>query len=88
MGTPVVSLAGSRHSSRVGVSLLHAVGLEDWIANDIDEYIEKAVHFAQTSRPPRVEIRKKLQESALCDTAGFTADLEELYQNLVNEKLA
>jgi predicted O-linked N-acetylglucosamine transferase (SPINDLY family) len=39
-------LAGQTHVSRVGVSLLNAVGLPELIANSPDEYISVAVKLA------------------------------------------
>jgi protein O-GlcNAc transferase len=46
MGRPVVTLAGDRHSSRVGVSLLHAVGHSTWIAGDHESYVKLATELA------------------------------------------
>jgi len=89
MGTPVLTLAGERHSCRVGVSLLSAVGLENWVAKDVNEYIEKAITFAAHSKDnpeQRLQIRNQFLESALCNTQSFTKDLESLFQSLVQSK--
>ncbi|HEY1763987.1 MAG TPA: tetratricopeptide repeat protein [Opitutaceae bacterium] len=42
MGVPVVSLRGDRHVSRVGVSLLAAVGHSEWVAEDPEAYVRIA----------------------------------------------
>src|SRR4029077_18785868 len=42
MGVPVVTLAGDRFISRLGVSLLGAAGLAHWVARSQSEYIELA----------------------------------------------
>lgn len=34
MGVPVLTLRGNRHASRVGASLLHAIGRDEWVAED------------------------------------------------------
>ena len=48
MGVPCLTLAGGCHAHNVGVSLLHAVGLQDgWIARTQQEYLELAVAAAQ-----------------------------------------
>lgn len=47
MGVPVVSLAGDRHMSRVGPSLLTALGRREWIADSAAEYIRIAVSLAE-----------------------------------------
>ncbi|MCV5640325.1 hypothetical protein OFN49_36135, partial [Escherichia coli] len=46
MGVPVITLAGSRMLSRIGVSLLAAVGLDDLIARDQDDYVAIAAALA------------------------------------------
>ena len=46
MGVPVVTLAGDRHASRVGLSLLSNIGLPELSAKTVDEYIDKAVKLA------------------------------------------
>ena len=79
MGVPVVSLAGDRHASRVGLSLLTAVGHPDWAVENIDAYIEKAVTLAK-DRPQRESLRHSLREdvsqSPLLDHAGQAARFE------------
>jgi protein O-GlcNAc transferase len=43
MGVPVVTLAGDRHMSRVGASLLQAAGHPEWVAKNTDEYVSIGV---------------------------------------------
>jgi protein O-GlcNAc transferase len=50
MGVPVVTLAGDRHMSRVGASLLTAVGHPDWIANCPEDYVRIAASLAGDRR--------------------------------------
>ena len=70
MGVPVVSLIGDRHASRVGLSLLTAIGHAEWAAENEDAYIEKAVTLAQ-DRALRSQLREflrsKVAGSILCD---------------------
>jgi protein O-GlcNAc transferase len=79
MGVPVVTLAGDRHASRVGLSLLSAVGHADWATENAEAYIEKAVALAQ-DRPLRESLRHSLREdvskSPLLDHAGQAAQFE------------
>ncbi|VAW75102.1 TPR domain protein, putative component of TonB system [hydrothermal vent metagenome] len=84
MGVPVVTLCGDRHSSRVGSSLLHAIGVEEWVANTEEEFVKIAVDLA--ANKPQLEIiksglRQKMQGSVLCDGPGFTSKLEAIYQD-------
>ena len=46
MGVPVITLAGRTHRSRVGASLLSNVGLEEFIAASVEDYVEKGVNLA------------------------------------------
>jgi protein O-GlcNAc transferase len=80
MGCPVVTRAGGSHVSRVGVSLLTAVGLEEFICESRESYIEKAVELAgDISRLStiRSSMRERLQKSALMNQAAFARDFEE-----------
>jgi len=88
MGVPVVTLAGDRHASRVGASLLNAVGLGDLIAQAEDEFVRIASQLAADAarrerlRAPGRGLREMMESSALCDARGlaerFTSSLEEL----------
>lgn len=83
MGVPVVALAGDRHASRVGVSLLTAAGLPELIADSVDDYVERAVALAadlQRLRQYHGTLRHQLQHSPLTDAARFTGTLEQAYQ--------
>jgi predicted O-linked N-acetylglucosamine transferase (SPINDLY family) len=43
MGVPFVTLAGDRTVSRCGAALLSTVGLDDWIADNEDAYVQKTL---------------------------------------------
>lgn len=81
MGVPLVTLAGTTHVSRVGVSLLTQVGLTDWIANTRADYVRIAVENAgKNLEKLRGEIRPRMQSSELGDPVRFTSHLENLYR--------
>lgn len=83
MGVPVVTLAGTTHVSRVGVSLLNHLGLNDWIANSEREYVEIAARWAadvQRLATLRRELRVRMAHSPLTDAATFTRHLESAYR--------
>jgi len=46
MGVPVVAMLGRSASSRIGGSILKAIGLDDWIADDDDGYVAIAKKYA------------------------------------------
>jgi predicted O-linked N-acetylglucosamine transferase (SPINDLY family) len=85
MGVPVVTLAGNRHASRVGMSLLTNIGLPELVARTEDEYRGTAVQLAadrEKLRFLRERLRDMMRHSPVCDAKGFTADLELLYRRM------
>lgn len=83
MGVPVVSMRGDRFVSRVGDSILSAVGLEELVVDTEDAYVAEAVELA-TDLPRlarlRAGLRDRLLHSPLCDGPGFTHGLEVVYR--------
>jgi predicted O-linked N-acetylglucosamine transferase (SPINDLY family) len=85
MGVPVITLAGDRHSARVGVSLLSQVGLTELIAQTPEKYVKLAVELAGDTEhlvKLRVEMRERMKNSPLCDAKSFTRDLEAAYREM------
>lgn len=87
MGVPVVSRAGDRHVSRVGASLLTAVGHPEWIAQNENDYIRIASNLA--AHPAQLDalrqtLRGQLLNSPLMDhasqSARFAAALRDCWQ--------
>jgi predicted O-linked N-acetylglucosamine transferase (SPINDLY family) len=91
MGVPVVALAGSRHSGRVGASLLSAVGLPELVASDGEAYMAAAADLA---RDPgrlaalRTGLRARLAASPLCDGPGFARAFEGALRGLWRQACA
>jgi predicted O-linked N-acetylglucosamine transferase (SPINDLY family) len=85
MGVPVVTLAGQTHVSRVGASLLGAVGLSDLVATTPDQYVDIAVKLARDAMR-RAELRGSLRErmsrSPLMNAPQFTRHLEAAYRRM------
>lgn len=85
MGVPVVGIKGERHISRVGMSLLINLGLDDLIANDTQGYIAIAVNLANNLEDLsklRSGLRKRLESSSICDAMNFTRQLECAYRDM------
>jgi predicted O-linked N-acetylglucosamine transferase (SPINDLY family) len=82
MGVPFVTLAGGRAVSRAGLSILTNIGLSEYVARDVEQYV--ALH-AQLARDAdrlaalRGSLRQRLRQSPLTDERRFTRDLECLY---------
>jgi predicted O-linked N-acetylglucosamine transferase (SPINDLY family) len=85
MGVPVVTLAGATSVSRMGASLLTAVGHPEWIASSADEYVATVLALAADPahlRHLRVTLRGQMQASPLMDEAGITRDVEDAYRDI------
>lgn len=85
MGTPCITLRGNCHAQNVGASLLTAVGLEDWIADTEDEYVEIAKLAASDLNALatlRAQLRDRLLASPLCNGPDFVSALEDVYYEL------
>lgn len=83
MGVPVVVLAGDVHAARVGVSLLTAAGVPEWIARDEEQYVEIASRLANDAeqrRRLRSELRTRLEASDLCDAIRYAGELQSMMQ--------
>jgi protein O-GlcNAc transferase len=79
MGVPTLTMLGDTLISRQGASLLTAAGLPNWIATDVDDYVQKAVRFlfdAEQLSSLRTNLRAQVAKSALFDAKSFARDLE------------
>jgi len=85
---PVLTLAGESHVSRVGVSLLRAVGLTDCVAQTSAEFVEIAVRLGQNrSALARLRggLRERLLSGPLGQTTTFTRNWETALRTALNE---
>jgi predicted O-linked N-acetylglucosamine transferase (SPINDLY family) len=85
MGVPVITLEGQSHVSRVGVSLLSNVGLQEFVAGTPEEYVEKAASLAgdiKRLQLLRRKLRDKMLHSPLLDRQRFIRHLEDRYRRI------
>jgi len=84
MGVPVVSLVGDRTVSRMGLTILKAVELEELAAKSEEDYVRIVAGLVQdTARLD--EIRRGLGarfEATLGDEAGFAERFERVVEGL------
>jgi predicted O-linked N-acetylglucosamine transferase (SPINDLY family) len=88
MGVPVLTLAGKSFLSRQGVGLLKNAGLSEWIAEDADDYVARAVLHAsdlQKLSLLRNNLRQQVLASPIFDAPRFAkyfeAALRGMWQN-------
>jgi protein O-GlcNAc transferase len=85
MGVPVVSLVGDSAPSRGGASLLHAIGLDELVAQAPDQYVDIAAALAGDAArlaAMRAGMRERMRQSPLMDAERFTRNLEAAYRDM------
>lgn len=78
MGVPVLTLPGASALSRQGASILHNLGLADWVATDAQDFVARAVGHASdlaALASVREGLRARLLQSPLCDAPRFAGHL-------------
>lgn len=85
MGVPVITLKGTTHASRVGVSLMTRIGLNELIGNTPEEYVRAAQDLSndrQRLLNMRWTLRQRLLNSDLCNKTLITQDIENAYRSM------
>nr|WP_295776595.1 tetratricopeptide repeat protein [Rhodoferax sp.] len=78
MGVPTITLTGNTLVGRQGESMLHIVGLDDWIAHSDADYVRLAVAKASDPEklaPLRSGLRDAALQSSLFDAETFAKNL-------------
>jgi protein O-GlcNAc transferase len=87
-GVPVVTFDGDRWAARTSVSLLRSAGLDEFVGRDLQEYVQICTRLAsspdalQRLAALRTGLRNQLRRSPVCDGAGFTRAMEDLYRQI------
>lgn len=87
MGVPLITRRGDRFLSRVGESIVHNAGLDDWIAENDDDYVAKALmHTANLERLAvlRRGLRRQVLSSPLFDAPRFARHFEAALWDMWN----
>ncbi|BEU88759.1 hypothetical protein TAMA11512_22230 [Selenomonas sp. TAMA-11512] len=85
MGVPVVTLAGDRHGSRFGKSLLENVRLPELVASSAAEYIEIAARLARDTarlKSLRQHLRQTMEAFHIMDAKLYMRDVEQAYREV------
>jgi predicted O-linked N-acetylglucosamine transferase (SPINDLY family) len=88
MGVPVVTLAGQIHASRVGASLLTSLNRQEWIAAEVEGYVDLARRMAGDIgklKQLRNTLREQMQASPLCEPLAFARSIERAYREMWRE---
>lgn len=85
MGLPVVTWPQSRPVSRQSLAQLQAIGREEWVARDAEDYIRIAAELAvdvEALTRMRREQRERMRASSLCDATAFANELREVFRRM------
>ena len=83
MGIPVLTLPGERIVSRIGMSILMACGMPEFIAHTEEDYVRLAMSLAADL--PRLAalrstLRARMKASAFMDSPRFAKNVEHAYR--------
>jgi protein O-GlcNAc transferase len=89
-GVPVVTFHGDRWVARTSASILRAANLSQFVGRGLEDYVSMAIRLANA--PDRCEflgelrrnMRSRLRQSPVCDTAGFARNMERLYRGMAD----
>jgi protein O-GlcNAc transferase len=89
MGVPTVTLAGNSMLSRQGASIMTNAGLQDWVAENTDDYVALALRHAADSKglaKLRTALRQQALASPLYDAPRFARNLEAVLFDLWQDR--
>jgi predicted O-linked N-acetylglucosamine transferase (SPINDLY family) len=89
MGVPTITLAGGRYASRMGLAVMTHLGLSEFVAQSLEQFVDIADrlagepdHLAELRRT----MRGRMNASPLLDAARFTDQVEGLYRQIWNQQ--
>jgi len=85
MGVPVITLEGGNFCGRMGASIMHHIGMPDWVAESREAYVEIAVHRVsdrQQLLATKAQLRDHMKSSPLCDVEGFANEMGGIFQRV------
>ena len=91
MGVPVLTMKGFNFTSRCGESININLDMQNFIAQNSNEYISKAIYFSKNfeelKKVSGLALRNKIFNSPLFDNKNFTLNFEEKLINLYSQSV-
>ena len=87
MCVPLLTIEGEKFISRCGLSINKNLGLEDWIAKNPEDYINKAVTFSKDFSKLdliRSQLRNNSRKSILFNSEEFSNNLSDAFKSMWN----
>lgn len=88
MGIPILSLPGKSFASRVGASLLTALGLPELIAADSKAYVATATRLANDRTALsalKTRVSEAIRTSPVFDPTAFARSLEAAFEKMITQ---
>ncbi len=85
MGVPTLALAGEGPASRFGAAQLHHLGLDEFVATSIDDFVAKAVYWSQNLTEladTRLTLRARFQASPIGNHALLAFNFDALVRTI------
>ncbi|MCP5245994.1 MAG: tetratricopeptide repeat protein [Burkholderiales bacterium] len=89
MGVPTLTLTGKTLLAQQGASMLTAAGLSEWVAENTDEYVRKAVELCTDLSglaKLRLSLRENVRKSPLMDANQFAKNLGAAFNSMFETK--
>ena len=89
-GVPLITIEGQSFQSRVASSLLKSSGLDELVAKNENEYLKKAIFFAN-NKIQLENLKKKMaklkDKNPIFDNISFTKSIEQAYSLALEKKI-
>jgi protein O-GlcNAc transferase len=86
MGKPVLTMKGNNFNSRCGESINLNLNLNEFIAENEEDYINKAIIYANEPQKLKIlstNLREQVLSSPLFDTQTFANELNSIFLNII-----
>ena len=85
MGVPTLGLAGQTPASRFGAAVMHQLGLDDFVAGSIEEFVHIGRYWSQhidALAELRASMRQRFSGSALGQSGEFATSFETMLRDM------
>ena len=85
-GVPTITFKGNSHRSRVGYSLMRAIGLQSFVGDSAEDYVKIAINKASDFHglvKLRKSLRGDMEKSALMDKKKYGKNVSDLVNRLM-----
>ena len=85
MGVPVLTLKGDRYLFHFGESINSNLNMKDWIADNKDDYLKKAIYFSSdldNLSKIRTNLRQQAMRSSVFDSSRFAKHFSKMLSDV------